>query len=756
VDRSHSTQHGAWGLRHLLGALAVLALGATSAVHAEVVPTINFTGPASYTPGSAVDSSYTLTLGNTGSTTATVGQVTTNFPAGATIGWSCTASTGSGTSCPSGGAATGTGNMSNKDPGTLAQNGTLTYVFLVTFASSTASAPLVVTATFADGETSPDNDSVNDSVSSTRDPDTDLDVTFIASPPSSYVPGNTISSLTVRVRNNGPTDSPAALVQVTLPTGTSGATWTCASCTPATGSGNVSATVPLAANATRNIVISTIAVASSVLTDPLPFVANVEELASETSPANNSATLNLARDPKTDYEIAFEPTTATTYTPGTTGALPGPAGNTLAFKVTNNGPTDSSPARVQLAFPAEVSAVSWSCRTPALCSTPSGTGAVDTNVTLDNDAFVYVDLVLSYPSSALAPSLSLVASVAAAAGEDDAPTTNNSATKVLNIARRANLSVLKTGPAAINPGSGFVYEITVSNLGPSDIGNGSGELGALLDDTFVAQLQGNPLECGAASTVPCWEYCPGSTTTVGNFLPDASCPGELSTGSGSIVDRPFKLRAGSSSKLLVHAAVGGLATGSISNSASVSSGEAAVVDGVPANNSSGPVVTDIDINTDINIVKTDSVTTAVPGVDHSYQITVTNQGFVTANNVAVNDTLPLYTAPGTAGFNPGSVRWQCSAFAGACCNTNSANCGVGTPTAAVTADVLAGHIDLPGQSHVVFTVTGRLNPRASGTLSNTATATLSGGIVETDTGDNSSTTTTRCSCRPAAQPSASR
>ncbi len=708
-------------------------------VLAQVTPTIAFTGPATYVPGSATQSTYTLVLGNTGATTESSANVTTTFPASATVNWSCGSATGAGTSCPGGGGATGTGNLSSKDPGTLAQNGTVTFTFLVTFASSTASAPLVVTATMSDSESGGAATTVNDSVSSVRDPDTDLEVNFINTPPTSYVPGNTISSLTVRVRNNGPTDSPAATVTVTLPAGTSGATWTCAGCTPASGSGNVSATVALADAASSNVVISNIAVASSLLTSPLAFTATAQTLASETAAANNTETLSLTRDPKTDYAIAFNPTTATTYTPGTTGALPGPAGNTLTVRVTNNGPTDSGAAAVAMTFPTEVASVSWSCSTPALCSSPSGTGSVATNVTLANDASVDIDLVIAYRSNALTSPLNLTATVTAASGEDDTPTTNNSATKVLNIARRANLSVLKTGPAAVNPGSGFIYEITVRNLGPSDIGNGVGELGALLGDTFAAQLQGDPFQCGAGATVPCWRYCSSDNGVVGNYLPDVSCPGEISSGTGSINNAGFKLRAGSSSKVLVYAAVGGLATGSVSNSASVSSGDAAVIDSAAGNNSSGPVVTNISINTDIRVLKTDNATTAVPGLNHSYQVTVSNEGFVTANNVAVSDTLPLYTAPGTAGFNAGSISWQCTAFDGACCNTNSANCGVGTPTAAITNNVLGANVDLPGQSRVVFTVSGRLNARASGTLSNTATATLPAGVTEGDPSNNSAT-----------------
>lgn len=104
---------------------------------AEVVPTASFTGPPSYTPGSPTSSTYTLVLGNTGTTTESSASVNTNFPAGATVSWSCGGATG-GATCPSGGAGSGTGNLSNKDPGSLPQNGTVTFTFTVSFASSLA------------------------------------------------------------------------------------------------------------------------------------------------------------------------------------------------------------------------------------------------------------------------------------------------------------------------------------------------------------------------------------------------------------------------------------------------------------------------------------------------------------------------------------------------------------------------------------------------------------------------------------------
>jgi len=121
LDRSSRTREGAASAWRRWAALALMGMALPAM--AEVVPTASFTGPPSYTPGSPTSSTYTLVLGNTGTTTESSASVNTNFPAGATVSWSCGGATG-GATCPSGGAGSGTGNLSNKDPGSLPQNGT--------------------------------------------------------------------------------------------------------------------------------------------------------------------------------------------------------------------------------------------------------------------------------------------------------------------------------------------------------------------------------------------------------------------------------------------------------------------------------------------------------------------------------------------------------------------------------------------------------------------------------------------------------
>lgn len=715
---------------------------------AEVVPTASFTGPPSYTPGSPTSSTYTLVLGNTGTTTESSASVNTNFPAGATVSWSCGGATG-GATCPSGGAGSGTGNLSNKDPGSLPQNGTVTFTFTVSFASSLATDPLVVTATMNDSETGADDDTATDSVSSTRNAQSDWSVAFSASP-TTYVPGSTgaTNNLTLTVSNAGPTDS-AAAVSLPVPTGATVGNWACtpaAACSVDTGSGAVTTTVTLAKNASATISLTNVSYLSSLTTASLVWTgtATVSGAIDGTS-ANNTATKSLTRDPKTDYAIVFVPSYPTA-TPGT--YVPGSTANALTIRVTNNGPTDSGAAPVAMSLPSGVThAANWACTPATACSTSSGSGNVATNVTLANDASVDIVLSLNYASNLLS-AIDFTATVTAAANEDDTPTTNNTVTNRYNANRRADIQVTHPtlagfNPTTRNPGAVLHYALRVANAGPSDVGNGTNEIGARLNDTFPAALQGDPAKC-ADTTRPCWAYCPsdnGAASGV-NEATVADCPAglEIVRNSGNLSDAGIKLKAGKSTLVEVYTLVSGTASGSIMNTATVSIAEAAVTDPGVASNNTTSLSTAIQIGTDIAVTKTDGRTSTSAGALDTYTVRVSNDGTSTANNVAVADTLPLY--PGAAaGFTPGSISWTCSATAGACCNTNSANCGVGTPTTAITSDALNAAIDLAPSSSVTFTVTGRVHPQAGGTLSNTATATLPAGVTDSNSANNTATDT---------------
>src|SRR4029077_3874477 len=114
---------------------------------------------------------------------------------------------------------------------------------------------------------------------------------------------------------------------------------------------------------------------------------------------------------------------------------------------------------------------------------------------------------------------------------------------------------------------------------------------------------------------------------------------------------------------------------------------------------------------DVAVTKTDNQTTAIPGTPDSYTIVVSNSGPSTATSVAVNDTVPAALT---------SVFWS---------GTNGSS---GSGNLVDTISSLA-----PGAS-VTYTLTGIIDPAATGHLVNTATATAAN---DTNGANNSATDT---------------
>ncbi|MEM9530886.1 MAG: beta-propeller fold lactonase family protein [Pseudomonadota bacterium] len=129
--------------------------------------------------------------------------------------------------------------------------------------------------------------------------------------------------------------------------------------------------------------------------------------------------------------------------------------------------------------------------------------------------------------------------------------------------------------------------------------------------------------------------------------------------------------------------------------------------------------------------------TAVGGSNLTYSFRIANTTAVNAPGVLVSDVYPAFTTIPSAGFDSGDVTWQCEAFNGACCNANSANCGTTpnptTPLATALTDVA---MDLAPLSSVVITISGDLDPRSTGALSNSVTAEVAAGTFEQDTSNN--------------------
>lgn len=248
----------------------------------------------------------------------------------------------------------------------------------------------------------------------------------------------------------------------------------------------------------------------------------------------------------------------------------------------------------------------------------------------------------------------------------------------------ADLAITKTDGTSTYAANGtLAYTITVLNNGPAAV------TGAVVTDPIPAQVTSWTWTCSEQNGATGCDGMNGST----NF--------------SDIVNLP----AGSSIVYIVDATVSNTAAGELINSASVAL-PAGYIDPNLANN----VSTDIDSpGVDLQITKSDGVTTYTPGGSLTYTVLVSNPGTFTVSGAVVTDLLPVQVT---------AASWSCLPGTGATCTPG----GTGNIN-----DV----ISLPPGLQVTYTITASISPYAAGTLSNTASVAAPAGFVDTAPGNNS-------------------
>ena len=249
----------------------------------------------------------------------------------------------------------------------------------------------------------------------------------------------------------------------------------------------------------------------------------------------------------------------------------------------------------------------------------------------------------------------------------------------------ADLSITKTdGVATAIPGGSVTYTITGSNAGPDPVA------AATVADTFPASETCNWTCVGAG----------GGTCTA--------------AGAGNINDATVNLPAGGSVTYTASCAISASASGNLSNTATIGS---TISDPTPGNNSA----TDTDTLTpqaDLAITKTDGVTTVVPGGNATYTITTSNAGPSDAIGSTVADTFPATLA----------CTWTCAGAGGGTCS-------------AAGAGNINDVVNLPAGGSTTHTASCTVSAAAVGSISNTATVSAAGGVVDLVPGNNSATDT---------------
>jgi len=186
-----------------------------------------------------------------------------------------------------------------------------------------------------------------------------------------------------------------------------------------------------------------------------------------------------------------------------------------------------------------------------------------------------------------------------------------------------DLSISKTGtPSLVAPGGLITYTLTISNSGP-----------------------------GVATSIRVTDTLPTGTA----FVSVAGSGWTCAQVSGTVVCSLAVLSPGAASPITIRATAP-LTSGTLVNTASVASSGA---DPVTTNNSAS-VTTTVISAADLAITLTDTPDPTSPGSTVTYTLNVVNNGSITANLVAVTDTLPA----GTTFLSASGTGWLCSLSSG--------------------------------------------------------------------------------------------
>ena len=604
----------------------------TSSVTTAVTPVadlaVSKTGPATVAAGT--DAIYTVTITNLGPSTATDVVVTDVLTGEATF-VSVTPSAGcTGTTCTIAALAAGA-------------SATYTYTFhTAPGATGTLDDTAAVSSTTPDPAASNNSSMVSTSIVASAD------VAVSKTGPATVTPGTDVT-YTVTVTNNGPSTATnvvltdaitgdTTFVSVTPSAGCSGTTCTIGTLVPGA-SAIFSYTFHVDADATGGIENTATVTAST----PDPAAGNNTSIVS--SPANASA------------DLAVVKSGPATVTPGTDV--------TYIVTVTNNGPSTAINVVVNDTVAGDATFVSV---------TPSAgcTGATCPIASLAPGASATYSYTFAVPPDA---SFGLRNDAFVSAATADPVPGNNTASVNSAIVGSADVSVVKSGPGAVNAGTNATYTIVVANAGPSDAAN------VVLTDVLPASTTFVSLE----QTGPAFTCTTGPTVT----CTIATLPALTSTTFTLVVS------------------VSAAAAGSIDNTATVT---ASTADPNAANNTSTATLGLDPGATDLSIAKTANSDRFGFGGEVTYTLVVTNNGPAVAFGTTVTDVLPA-----------GTTLQSASSTQGTCTGTATVVCSVGTLDPAATATI---------------TLVVRL-PREQTTITNTATVTAAN--AETAPGDNAST-----------------
>jgi uncharacterized repeat protein (TIGR01451 family) len=617
----------------------------TPQVDLSVTQTDNKT---SVTPGTS--NTYTITVTNNGPSTISSFKLTDSVPAGLlnpvftpSLGaYNSTTGLWSGLTLASGNSVTMTltGRISPTATGSITN-------------TVSVSPPSGVSDTNSSNNTATDTDTLTSLV--------DLSVSQTDNK-TSVVPG-TSNTYTITVTNNGPSTISNFTLTDSLPTALLNPVFT-----PSSGTYNSTTGLwnGLTLASGNSVTITLTGTIDPTATGSISNTVSVSPPSglSDSNSSNNSATDTDTLTPQVDLSVS--------QTDNKTSIVPGTS-NTYTITVTNNGPSTISSLTLTNAIPAGLLNPVF---TPSSGTYNSSSG-VWNGLTLASGNSVTITLEGTIDPTATG-SISNIVSVSPPSGVSDTNSSNNTATDIDTLTPQVDLSVTQTdNKTSVTPGTSNTYTITVTNNGPSTINSFT------LTDSIPAALL---------------------NATFGT-------PSSGSYNRSSGLWDGLNLASGNSVTITLSGTIDPTATGSISNTVSVSP-----LSGVSETNSANNSSTDTDTLTpqvDLSITQTDNKTSAVPGTSNAYSITVTNNGPSTINSFTMTDSVPAallnatFGTPSSGSYNSASGLWN--------------------------------GFTLASGDNVTITLTGNIDPTATGSITNIVSVSAPSGVTEINSNNNSTT-----------------
>lgn len=414
---------------------------------------------------------------------------------------------------------------------------------------------------------------------------------------------------------------------------------------------------------------------------------------------NNTATVTSSNDPNSENDSSSSLLIVSSADVAVTKS--GPPGTVIAgtnisytITVSNGGPDTALDVTLDDPLPPNTTFVSLTQDNGpiAACVQPS----VDTNGTvscnfaaLANGVSAQFTLVIEIGD---AFSISNTATVTTTSADGNQG--NNSATVTNPVDPRADVNVVKSGPATILAGADITYTVTVRNDGPSEANDVGLSDQMPPNTTFVSATQ------TSGATVNCSKPPVGTNGTFNCFI-GAFAPGEVATFT-----------------LVFHVSPSAPNGSNVSNDASTGTTSGDPNLGNNFSNSTAVVVAEADVA----VVK-NGPTSIDAGLDITYNVTVTNNGPSDATTVSLTDNVPTNTTFVSATQNTGPT-FSCATPAVG--GTGMITCTLGTFT---------------GGSSATFTFVMHVSPSApnGGSIVNTANVTTA--TSDPVPGNNSSTST---------------